>query len=215
MDKIDNAAHTLIDFRADKAWIEGGHSAYYHEDRLYSVRDTKSGIVSLVHAKSPADAIGRVKRAGRVNFKVISAEGFMEKVHREAEALNDEDADKLLMWAEWILDKTPDVFSGELEPTFPDEWIRTADKQPDKPTGPEYYSFEGVDIAADEYNVMIEGATQPTSAHWTGSCWFDPYGPIEQLLPVIAWRPLPDPPSWALQDPEHEEGDLPFPEVEP
>lgn len=159
MDKIDKAAHDLIDFIADKAWIEGGYSAYYHEDRLYSVRDTKRGIVSLVKAKSPVDAIAKVKRDG--------------------------------------------------------DWIRTADKQPDKPTGPEWYNFGGVDIAADEYNVMIEGATQPTSAHWTGSCWFDPYGPIEQLLPAIAWRPLPDPPNWALQEAQHEEGDLPFPEVEP
>ena len=157
MDKIDNAAHTLAAFKATKAWVEGELEAYYHEDRLYSVRDTKRGIVSLVEAKSPVDAIAKVKRDG--------------------------------------------------------DWIRTADRLPDKPTGPEYYSFEGVDIAADEYNVMIEGAELPTSAHWTGSCWFDPYGPIEQLLPVIAWRPLPDPPSWALQDPEHEEGDLPFPEV--
>ena len=94
-----------------------------------------------------------------------------------------------------------------------DDWVPTMLRQPPKPTGPEWYNFEGVDIAADEYNVMIEGATLPTSAHWTGSCWFDPYGPIEQLLPVIAWRPLPDPPSWALQDSEHEEDGLPFPEA--
>lgn len=61
-DTIDRAAHTLIDFTADKAWIENEYLAYYHEDRLYSVRDTKRGVVSLVKAASPADAIAKVKR---------------------------------------------------------------------------------------------------------------------------------------------------------
>ena len=54
-------------------------------------------------------------RRGETESKVISAESFMEKVQHEAKAMHDEDSYKLLMWAEWIMDKTPDVFSGELE----------------------------------------------------------------------------------------------------
>lgn len=154
-------------------------------------------------------------RRGETPGKVISAEGFMEKVQHEAKAMHDEDSCKLLMWAEWIMDKTPDMFSGELDPDLPCAWIRTAERLPDKPNGPAWYTFEGEDIAADEYIVMIDGATRPTSSYWTGDCWYDPYDPTETTHPVIAWRHFPDPPSWTLKDPEHEEGDLPFPEVQP
>ena len=41
-----------------------GFRAFYHESRLYSVRNIKSGIVSLVYASSPYDAIEIVKKGG-------------------------------------------------------------------------------------------------------------------------------------------------------
>ena len=61
MDNIDKAAHELMDFTATKAWPQDELIAYYHEDRLYSVRDARHGIVSLVRAKSPVDAIAKIR----------------------------------------------------------------------------------------------------------------------------------------------------------
>lgn len=63
---INEAAHRVADFHllsrlSHKTSIDGNYQAYYHEDRLYSVKNMKSGIVSLVYANSPHDAIRRCK----------------------------------------------------------------------------------------------------------------------------------------------------------
>lgn len=80
--------------------------------------------------------------------------------------------------------------STETEP----EWKSTKEMQPPKPNGAKYYNLDGEDIAADEYNVMIKGATEPTSLFWSGNVWFSPYGIDEGCTyNVTHWKPLPEP----------------------
>lgn len=74
MNRIDNAAHTLMDYKGGRVHIEGEYAAAYHEGRLYSVRNLTSGIVSLVFATSPANAIERVRRTPRANNEADPAE---------------------------------------------------------------------------------------------------------------------------------------------
>lgn len=55
---IDDAAHELFDFRAQK-YDEFGNGRFkvaYHEDGLYSVRDTDLKTVKLIRARSPIQA---------------------------------------------------------------------------------------------------------------------------------------------------------------
>jgi len=57
---IDEAAHMVMDFKDCRDdyvlyWVA------YHGDRLYSVRDKVTGIVSLVYADYPRDAIRKVE----------------------------------------------------------------------------------------------------------------------------------------------------------
>ena len=61
---IDRMAHTLMDFNpmnAHGATYQDGYLAFYHEERLYSVRDIERKIVSLVYAGSPYEAIEKVR----------------------------------------------------------------------------------------------------------------------------------------------------------
>lgn len=103
---------------------------------------------------------------------------FCEKYYREGNA---EDFEKLL--PHWI-------------PCSEPEWISTKETQPPKPNGAKYYSLDGEDIAADEYNVMIKGATEPTSLFWSGDVWFSPYGiDAGYTYNVTHWMPLPKPPK--------------------
>lgn len=67
---IDKAAHRVVDFHLQsmhlcRTFHDGDLIAFYHEERLYSVKDMKTGIVSLVYANSYQDAIRRVKTAWR------------------------------------------------------------------------------------------------------------------------------------------------------
>lgn len=43
--------------RASGSVIENGYLAFYHESGLYSVRHLESGVISLVYARNPYDAI--------------------------------------------------------------------------------------------------------------------------------------------------------------
>ena len=58
---IDRLAHTLMEFNpsinVSGTSYKDGYMAFYHEERLYSVRNIKTGIVSLVYANSPYEAI--------------------------------------------------------------------------------------------------------------------------------------------------------------
>ncbi len=66
---IDKAAHRVVDFHLNSmllcglngTFIDGDFVAFYHEERLYSVKNSKTGIVFLVYANSYSDAIRRVK----------------------------------------------------------------------------------------------------------------------------------------------------------
>ena len=61
---IDRIAHTLMEFNplnAHGSTYQDGYLAFYHEERLYSVRNIEKGIVSLVRAGSPYEAIKKVR----------------------------------------------------------------------------------------------------------------------------------------------------------
>lgn len=65
--RIDKAAHALMSFRAVKEIVIGEYSVFYHEERLYSVRHIKNGMVALVYASSPDDAVNMVRNGARDN----------------------------------------------------------------------------------------------------------------------------------------------------
>ena len=66
---VDKAAHRVCDFHRHSVLcssgtvIDGEWRVFYHEERLYSVYNSKRYIISLVYANSPYDAIRRVKNA--------------------------------------------------------------------------------------------------------------------------------------------------------
>lgn len=72
---LDRMAHTLMEFRpiqnASGVFKRDGYEAFYHEDRLYSVRHIKSDAVILVYANNPYAAIEKCKMLGDIeNFHV-------------------------------------------------------------------------------------------------------------------------------------------------
>ena len=85
-------------------------------------------------------------------------------------------------------------------------WISCSERLPETPTGNKDYEWDGEDIAADEYIVMIKNAKHPTSLWWTGKEWIDVYA--YESYCVIAWMPLPEPYkdfSEYMNEPEEEE----------
>ena len=70
---LDEAAHRVMDFHVTSmllcglngTFIDGDFVASYHEERLYSVKNMKTGIISLMYANSYRDAIKRVKSASK------------------------------------------------------------------------------------------------------------------------------------------------------
>ena len=65
---VDKAAHRVCEFHRNSILcsgtvIDGEWRVFYHEERLYSVYNSKRYIISLVYANSPYDAIRRVKTA--------------------------------------------------------------------------------------------------------------------------------------------------------
>lgn len=69
---IDKAAHAIMDFRPEKQVEKDGYRACYHEGRLYSVRSVKNGMVHIVYAENPYQAINMVKNEGRPVLEVIN-----------------------------------------------------------------------------------------------------------------------------------------------
>lgn len=61
--RIDKMAHSLMEFKPSGYGVteHDGYTAFYHEDRLYSVSNKEHSIVSLVYASSPYHAIEKVK----------------------------------------------------------------------------------------------------------------------------------------------------------
>ncbi len=59
-DNIDKAAHDLMNFKPQKVTRVHGYEVFYHEERLYTVRDSNTGITSLVYAREPREAAEKV-----------------------------------------------------------------------------------------------------------------------------------------------------------
>ncbi len=59
-DNIDKAAHDLMNFKPQKVTRVHGYEVSYHEERLYTVRDSNTGITSLVYAREPREAAEKV-----------------------------------------------------------------------------------------------------------------------------------------------------------
>lgn len=109
------------------------------------------------------------------------------------------------IWNEWheclgeydaqtIIHDTTDAI--ELIPAASgDDWIECSKELPPEPCGEDYYFIDGDNVYADEYIVMINGATIPTSLYWNGKIWFDPYGCDcgRKYDDVIAWHRMPEP----------------------
>ena len=70
--RIDKAAHAIMNFRPEKPVEKDGYRAFYHEDRLYSVRGVKNGVVHLVYAGNPYQAIDMVKNEWRPVLEEIN-----------------------------------------------------------------------------------------------------------------------------------------------
>ena len=64
--QIDQCAHRLMEYQISPDWhgstIVGDYIAFYHEEKLYTVRHMKKGISCLVYARSPYDAIEQVRK---------------------------------------------------------------------------------------------------------------------------------------------------------
>lgn len=62
---VDQCAHRLMEYKIIPDWnastVIGDYIAYYHEERLYTVRHLKKGITCLVYAKSADDAVAKVR----------------------------------------------------------------------------------------------------------------------------------------------------------
>lgn len=81
---VDKSAHDLMRFEPQKNTTAlERYSVSYHEDRLYSVRNNITGIVSLVYASNPYEA------AALVNGERNSAPKTLEDALKEVEKLID------------------------------------------------------------------------------------------------------------------------------
>ena len=62
--RTDHMAHGLMAFNPigmHGATVEGEYIAFYHEERLYSVRNTKENTLLLIYAGNPHEAIKKAK----------------------------------------------------------------------------------------------------------------------------------------------------------
>ena len=66
--QIDQCAHRLMEYQISPDWhgstIVGDYIAFYHEEKLFTVRHLKKGVSCLVYAHSPYDAIEKVRIMG-------------------------------------------------------------------------------------------------------------------------------------------------------
>lgn len=130
--------------------------------------------------------------------RLIDIDRFLRTLNNAAHVSGLETMSKVAETMAFMIEAQWSLFPEEIrEP----EWISTKKTQPPKPNGAKYYSLDGEDIAADEYNVMIKGATEPTSLFWSGDVWFSPYGIDEGCTyNVTHWIPLPEPPKEGEQE---------------
>ena len=64
---VDECAHRLMESPPNPAWhgstVVDDYLAWYHEEQLYSVRHLKAGVCCLIYARSPYEAIEKVRGA--------------------------------------------------------------------------------------------------------------------------------------------------------
>ena len=63
--RTDHMAHGLMAFNPiglHGTTVDGEYLAFYHEERLYSVKNTKENTTTLVYASNPAEAIAKTRR---------------------------------------------------------------------------------------------------------------------------------------------------------
>lgn len=93
--RVDDAAHKLMsaDFSKCCGRTEiDGYIAFYHQSCLYSVKNNKNSIVSLVYAGNPYEAIEKV--SGAIHTEASSTEVKVVKRHKRyytGKVLVDED----------------------------------------------------------------------------------------------------------------------------
>ena len=70
--RIDKAAHSLMEFKPQGYGMTevDGYTAFYHEERLYSVRNMKRETVTLIYADNPYAAIEKASGYG-IKFYAI------------------------------------------------------------------------------------------------------------------------------------------------
>lgn len=112
-------------------------------------------------------------------MRMIDADALRESIITRQTEMSYEDA-----WALTCVDNAPTI--------EPQKWIPVSERLPEIPKGCDvYWCSECGDVAADEYIVMIKGATLPTALFWDGKHWFDINGE-QTLFPVIAWMTFPE-----------------------
>ena len=78
MNALDRSAHTVAQFKPDENLVGSTtcdkYTAYYHENRLYSIHKDGSDIVMLVYAKDPYEAIAKVRGNDDVLFFMKTTE---------------------------------------------------------------------------------------------------------------------------------------------
>lgn len=86
--RVDKAAHTIAEFtplpESYGTTQKDGYIACYHESKLYSVKQETTGIKSLVYAKSPYDAIKKLKQATGTNMNTSEENSTFQLTIEEA-----------------------------------------------------------------------------------------------------------------------------------
>lgn len=75
---VDDAAHCVVKFKPAKVYELGDYSSFYHENRLYSVRNKRTEMVMLVHADSSKDAILKVSN----EIALLQSGNYIQYVNR-------------------------------------------------------------------------------------------------------------------------------------
>lgn len=72
--RIDKAAHSIMEFKPQGCGMTEveGYTAFYHEERLYSVRDLAKGTVTLIYADNPYAAIEKASWKYIIFWVIVS-----------------------------------------------------------------------------------------------------------------------------------------------
>lgn len=81
--RIDKAAHSLMEFKPQGYGMTevDGYTAFYHAERLYSVRDILRETVTLIYADNPYQAIEKASGKYIVFWVIVSHS--LSKLHEE------------------------------------------------------------------------------------------------------------------------------------